>query len=245
MALAGLLRVFTRPGDLSFRYGGEEFGILLPGTGLEGAVQVAERIRAAAEKELPRTVSAGVACAPPGRRAKPSRDLRGREVLRPVRCSTLTSLRETLNNERGAVLVWVAMFISLFLVAFAVTADYHRVRLHRQELQRSADAAVLSAAPGAKITERIDARGRTWNKTVALDPVETQAAALDAFWRNASVTRAARLLSSIQPDAFVPQGAPDELVVTAQASGDMPFARFGGQKQQTYTVTARAKAVLR
>lgn len=64
-ALAGVLRSCTRPSDLPFRYGGEEFGVLLPGLGVEAASQVAERIRAAAEASLPRTVSAGVACAPP------------------------------------------------------------------------------------------------------------------------------------------------------------------------------------
>ncbi len=65
VALAEVLRSCTRPGDLPFRYGGEEFGVLLPGLGAEAAVRVAERIRAAAEARLPRTVSAGVAYAPP------------------------------------------------------------------------------------------------------------------------------------------------------------------------------------
>ncbi|WP_092614054.1 sensor domain-containing diguanylate cyclase [Roseospirillum parvum] len=36
-----------RPSDLAARYGGEEFAVLLPGVGLEGALGVAERIRAA------------------------------------------------------------------------------------------------------------------------------------------------------------------------------------------------------
>jgi diguanylate cyclase (GGDEF)-like protein len=38
-----------RPGDLAARLGGEEFGVLLPGTGLEGALEVAEEIRSHVE----------------------------------------------------------------------------------------------------------------------------------------------------------------------------------------------------
>jgi diguanylate cyclase (GGDEF)-like protein len=60
--------------DYAFRYGGEEFIVLLPETKLESAVHVAERLREAIEAEsLVKlkgiaahgvTVSAGVACYP-------------------------------------------------------------------------------------------------------------------------------------------------------------------------------------
>jgi diguanylate cyclase (GGDEF)-like protein len=44
---AAIASVPTRPGDLAARYGGEEFAVILQDTGLEGAVAVAEAIRAA------------------------------------------------------------------------------------------------------------------------------------------------------------------------------------------------------
>lgn len=46
-ALAGLLRANVRDTDLVARYGGEEFVVLLPETSREGALAVAEKIRAA------------------------------------------------------------------------------------------------------------------------------------------------------------------------------------------------------
>ncbi len=45
-----LSRVVSRPGDLAARYGGEEFAVILPSTMPEGAVTVAERIRAGIEE---------------------------------------------------------------------------------------------------------------------------------------------------------------------------------------------------
>jgi len=69
----------TRPDDVVARFGGEEFAVLLPGTSLEGARQVAERIRSAVqdlaiahpgaplvsntESVLPRHVTVSIGCA--------------------------------------------------------------------------------------------------------------------------------------------------------------------------------------
>jgi diguanylate cyclase (GGDEF)-like protein len=51
--LADSLRENVREIDTAARWGGEEFAVILPGTDLEGAAQVAERIRAAlAEREI-------------------------------------------------------------------------------------------------------------------------------------------------------------------------------------------------
>jgi diguanylate cyclase (GGDEF)-like protein len=69
----------TRPADVVARFGGEEFAVLLPGTSLEGACQVAERIRSAVqdlaiahpgvplvsntEVAVPRCVTVSIGCA--------------------------------------------------------------------------------------------------------------------------------------------------------------------------------------
>jgi diguanylate cyclase (GGDEF)-like protein len=44
-ALAGIMEIHLRPHDLLVRYGGEEFAILLPDTGIETAKSIAERLR--------------------------------------------------------------------------------------------------------------------------------------------------------------------------------------------------------
>ncbi|GIV02611.1 MAG: hypothetical protein KatS3mg015_1441 [Fimbriimonadales bacterium] len=63
--LANVLRSMTRAADLCARYGGEEFAVILPSTDLEGAIQLAERIRSGVRMhdEQPHdfTVSVGVA----------------------------------------------------------------------------------------------------------------------------------------------------------------------------------------
>jgi diguanylate cyclase (GGDEF)-like protein len=67
--------VIRRPADTLARYGGEEFAVILPGIGLEDAVEIAEQIRAAiALRHIPHdpsalgyvTVSIGAACMTPG-----------------------------------------------------------------------------------------------------------------------------------------------------------------------------------
>ena len=59
-----ILRRATRGTDVAFRYGGEEFLLLVPDTNLTGAIAVAERVRVATEEanDLPPfTISGGVA----------------------------------------------------------------------------------------------------------------------------------------------------------------------------------------
>lgn len=68
--VAEVLASCMRHGDLGVRYGGEEFLLVLPGTPLSGAFEVAERIReAVASTTLPfaLTVSIGVAAGNPQR----------------------------------------------------------------------------------------------------------------------------------------------------------------------------------
>lgn len=72
--VAKVLKAFSRrPGDLAFRYGGEEFGLFLGNTSLAQAYEIAERVREeiyglglfyGATKRM--TVSAGVASVVPG-----------------------------------------------------------------------------------------------------------------------------------------------------------------------------------
>lgn len=66
-----ILRRATRQDDLAFRYGGEEFLLLLPEVDLNGAIAVAERVRVEATDDRadglpPITVSGGVALCDPG-----------------------------------------------------------------------------------------------------------------------------------------------------------------------------------
>ncbi|MFO7865248.1 MAG: GGDEF domain-containing protein, partial [Candidatus Aminicenantes bacterium] len=79
-ATARCLRSACREYDVVGRYGGEEFAVVLPGTTLEKAVFVAERIRKKVEqirhepdgKELAVTLSLGVAAAPSEQRVMDS-----------------------------------------------------------------------------------------------------------------------------------------------------------------------------
>ena len=70
-----MLHELLRDCDTIYRYGGEEFVVLLPETALQEAIRVAERIRIFVETESPRfltgitkthgvTVSVGVASVP-------------------------------------------------------------------------------------------------------------------------------------------------------------------------------------
>ena len=72
MVLSGIARAVKdalREADLVFRYGGEEFIVILPGTSLEGALKAAENLRRKVEqssfeangREIKLTVSVGVA----------------------------------------------------------------------------------------------------------------------------------------------------------------------------------------
>jgi diguanylate cyclase (GGDEF)-like protein len=56
-AMGGTLAEALRSTDFSFRYGGEEFAVILPETRLENAFQVAEHLRAVLQERLSRQLS--------------------------------------------------------------------------------------------------------------------------------------------------------------------------------------------
>jgi diguanylate cyclase (GGDEF)-like protein len=64
-AVAGVLAADSREVDVAARYGGDEFALIMPNTGYEGAMQLAKRIRSGVEHcddaRHPFTVSIGVA----------------------------------------------------------------------------------------------------------------------------------------------------------------------------------------
>ena len=68
--VADAVTASVREGDVAVRYGGEEFLIVLPGTGLTGAFEVAQRVRervAASSLPFALTVSIGIASGDPER----------------------------------------------------------------------------------------------------------------------------------------------------------------------------------
>lgn len=94
-----------RPGDLVARYGGEEFVALLPDTGLEGAMAVAEGIRVAVVTlgiphtgaKLPGvvTVSLGAAC------TVPETDIDPASLLEAADAQLYAAKREGRNRAKG------------------------------------------------------------------------------------------------------------------------------------------------
>ena len=72
--VCAILRENLRSADTAGRYGGDEFGVLLPGTGREAALEAAERLRRAVSSRVavggvPVTLSIGVAELAPGMEA--------------------------------------------------------------------------------------------------------------------------------------------------------------------------------
>lgn len=94
----------TRPQDLAARYGGEEFVVLLPDTPAEGAMKVAEKIRAEIEKTAFRvsdkilhlTVSIGICSACPDQA----------DATKELFCRADEALYEAKGRGRNQVVVW-------------------------------------------------------------------------------------------------------------------------------------------
>ncbi len=74
VGLGNIIKASVRSGDLAFRYGGEEFVVVLPGTTAQVGLKIAERLRAKVAEwtfegekgRIPVTVSIGVSVKKPG-----------------------------------------------------------------------------------------------------------------------------------------------------------------------------------
>jgi diguanylate cyclase (GGDEF)-like protein len=94
-----------RPCDVGARYGGEEFAVLLPGESIEGALHVAEEIRAAvlalgagdAAGDIVPTVSVGVASMIPGAGSRPQ------DLIRVADAALYDAKRNGRNRVEAAV----------------------------------------------------------------------------------------------------------------------------------------------
>ena len=64
--LATIIRKQLRETDLAFRYGGEEFLLLLPEIDMQSGLQVAEKLRMAVANDTDVTISMGVTAYRPG-----------------------------------------------------------------------------------------------------------------------------------------------------------------------------------
>jgi diguanylate cyclase (GGDEF)-like protein len=106
VALASAIRTgLLRPGDLGCRIGGEEFGIILPGTDERGARQVARSIqRAVAAAQITHegspfgrvTVSIGIACVVPNAETSPGTLYRSADAaLYEAKASGRNTIRST------------------------------------------------------------------------------------------------------------------------------------------------------
>ncbi|MBA4180161.1 MAG: hypothetical protein C0506_06180 [Anaerolinea sp.] len=82
-----------RPEDRLARYGGEEFVVAMPGTSLNDAIAVAERLRQAVAETTPTSVSVGCAARRPGETAE--------SVLRRADDLLLTAKRNGKNSVRS------------------------------------------------------------------------------------------------------------------------------------------------
>ena len=100
---AGIARAQTREGDTLYRYGGEEFAIILAHTPLPGAMDVARRLVASTAKapfvvgeaSVAVTVSAGVACLHPS-------DETGQAMLGAADAALYDAKRAGRNQARAA-----------------------------------------------------------------------------------------------------------------------------------------------
>ncbi|MBU4140686.1 MAG: diguanylate cyclase [Candidatus Omnitrophica bacterium] len=96
--VAQLVVTTLRDSDLTFRYGGEEFAVILPQTTQQDAGRVAERLIAAVRSRLPVTISVGISTFPDNVQVKS--DLIGRADKALYRAKRLGKDRFCVFDER-------------------------------------------------------------------------------------------------------------------------------------------------
>ena len=103
---AEVIRSCTRESDVVGRFGGEEFVVLLPDTDTDGAIVVAEKIRAAVEANGATTISIGVALLEPVPGDVLRQEAMLEELVRMILHRADTAMYASKHGGRNRVTLW-------------------------------------------------------------------------------------------------------------------------------------------
>lgn len=82
-----------------------------------------------------------------------------------------------MRGEQGAVLVFAAVGMAVFVVISALVLDFGRMWVYSSQLQSAADAAALAGASVIKCRLEVDALGTVYSAQYEMDPAEAKAEA--------------------------------------------------------------------
>jgi diguanylate cyclase (GGDEF)-like protein len=156
--VGGIVRHAVRDADAACRFGGEEFGVVLPETAREGGYAVAERIRRRVEqafkdhpvdgRDIPMTISAGLAAFPEDGLHADELAARADEALYGAKHAGRNRVRVHYREKRAAPRFPVKWGTA---VRIAGTAGVLALNLSRTGV-------LLHAAPGLTVADRIALR---------------------------------------------------------------------------------------